>query len=214
MQSFRKYQWIDVELNKSRQDSRKESYRPNLDTLSVVSGVLPATQNWALRARYVLAGGTNSIEELQDLQELDGTSLGVVRPKRVIRLSVEASDEVWSPEQAAALTRQRLFGPKLAPLTRIPYKFRYVFECDDVRCTSHELLIEDWELGQLYLREARRSQSHGVGMVRRKFLEEICGSERDPHFFVGTHSVFRRSWMVLGVFWPKRALGRQTALPL
>jgi hypothetical protein len=39
--------------------------------------------------------------------------------------------------------------------------------------------------------------------VKDKFLGELCGPTKDTHFFVGTILAHPRSWVVIGVFWPK-----------
>lgn len=46
---FRKYQWIDVDLypNGARNDHRKESRRPRLETIRLVDKPLPTAKGWA-----------------------------------------------------------------------------------------------------------------------------------------------------------------------
>jgi hypothetical protein len=39
--------------------------------------------------------------------------------------------------------------------------------------------------------------------VRRKFLDEICSTERDTRFFMGTVLPYN-TWLILGVFWPPK----------
>ena len=39
--------------------------------------------------------------------------------------------------------------------------------------------------------------------MREKFLGELCGAGRDTHFFVGTILAHPKTWVVIGVFWPK-----------
>ena len=38
--------------------------------------------------------------------------------------------------------------------------------------------------------------------IRQKYFDELCGPEKDTHFFVGNHSRFPGTFMILGVFWP------------
>jgi len=65
--------------------------------------------------------------------------------------------------------------------------------------------ITDWELGQLYrqMRDEHRDSGKAAEKVKQKFFDTMCGPTRDTHFFVGTVKQFG-TWIVLGVFWPKR----------
>ncbi|MCC6442634.1 MAG: hypothetical protein IT210_04140 [Armatimonadetes bacterium] len=57
----------------------------------------------------------------------------------------------------------------------------------------------------MYWKQLQRCGNPGdaVRSVRMKFLDEICSSKRDPHFFVGTVLKYN-SWIILGVFWPPK----------
>ncbi len=39
--------------------------------------------------------------------------------------------------------------------------------------------------------------------VRDKFLSELCGPDKDTHFYVGTILAYPNTWVVIGVFYPK-----------
>ncbi len=73
---YKKYQWIEVAAAKYKgRDSRKESYRPDGDSIRLMGERLPAVRNWALRAEYVLAKKSTSMEHLYEQQRKDRTSL-------------------------------------------------------------------------------------------------------------------------------------------
>ena len=93
----------------------------------------------------------------------------------------------------------------LEPPRKVPFKFQYQFDCDDSRCTGHQMMIEDWEVGALYWRliDEGRSQDEAAQGVRERFLHDLCGPTRDTHFFVGTVLAHPKSWVVIGVFWPQ-----------
>lgn len=69
------------------------------------------------------------------------------------------------------------------------------------------MMIEDWEVGELYLKELKRcgNPKAAAESVREKFLGELCGPGKDTHFYVGTVLRYPKSWIVLGVFWPPKA---------
>lgn len=74
-------------------------------------------------------------------------------------------------------------------------------------------MIEDWELGVLYLKEVARlgSADKAAASVRAKFLNAMCAPERDTRFFMGTTFPFN-SWVVVGVFWPPKLSQPELAL--
>jgi hypothetical protein len=209
-QQYRKYQWIEAEVHKHiGRDVRKESYRPNLDTIRLIGEPIPTKGgDWSNRARYALAKKSASMEHLRAQQEADRTSLGIFRPKEVRDLIFAPDDPDWKAGFKAALAQARLFENRtvsLEPPRKVPFKFQYAFVCDDSSCKGHRMMIEDWELGALYWNCIDRGATQGEACekVRHKFLDQICGAERDAHFYVGTILAYPKTWVVIGVFWPK-----------
>lgn len=207
---YRKYQWIEVDAEKhTGRDTRKESYRPREDTLKICGEPIPTQpDNWAQRARYALAKTSTSMEELHDLQRLDRTSLGVLRPKEIIDLEISRDEEDWKPQFVEALKQQRLWDDRTAtrePPRKVPWKFHYRFNCDDNRCTGHKMMIEDWEVGALYLNciDKGATPEEAAAKVKAKFFDQMCATDQDTHLFVGT-VLAHATWVVIGVFWPRR----------
>lgn len=201
-QKYGKYQWIEVDIEKHEEDKRKESYRPKTESINLMEKV--DTQNkWSCRKDIVFKHPVRSMEELWEEQENDNTSLGIVKPKEVTDVEIVMDDEQWKPKWEAMFQQPNLFGLERKNLTKIPYKFIYHFTCDDDRCNGHKMMITDWEAGVLYLREFARygNKEKAAESVRSKFLNELCGADKDPHFFVGTVHKWN-TWIVIGVFWP------------
>lgn len=71
-------------------------------------------------------------------------------------------------------------------------------------------MIEDWELGVLFLKESDRlgSDEAAAQSVKEKFLGELCREDKDTRFFMGTKFPYN-TWLVLGVFWPPRTDSKQ-----
>ncbi len=215
-QQYTKYQWIEVDAERHKgRDRRKESSRPNCESLEVVSGTLPTAHNWQERSKYVMPLVSQSMEELWDRQKADDTSLGIFRPREVMDLEIRRDDAEWKPKFLEALKQARLWETRKRtrqPPLKVPWKFYYRFACNDPRCRGkHRMMIEDWEVGALYWREVRggKSSRAAAESVRYKFLNELCGPGRDTYFYVGTvlgHS----TWVVIGDYYPKAA---QTAAP-
>lgn len=209
-QQYKKYQWIRVLAEKHGQrDVRKESYRPACESIEVLGDPIPPRDNWAERAKWVLKKKARSMEALYEQQERDGTSLGIFRPKAITDLSISEDSPDWPPKFLAELRQARLFEYRdktLVPPRKVPFKFHYHFVCDDPRCRgNHKMMVEDWELGVLFWKLVDKGCSHNdaAQKVRDKFFKELCGPDKDTHFYVGTILAHPRTWVIIGLFYPK-----------
>lgn len=210
-QQYVKYQWISVDAEKhSARDSRKESYRPHCDTLQALGEPIKTRGgDWSKRAKYVLRCSSQSMEELWDRQEEDRTSLGIFRPREIRELKITEDTSEWPPHFRQALQQQRLFEWRdvtLVPPRKVPFKFHYLFSCDDARCQGHKMMIEDWEVGRLFWRLVDQGGEHRAAAekVREKFFHDLCGPDKETYFYVGTVLAHPKSWVVIGLFYPKK----------
>lgn len=199
-QWYKKYQWIEVDAVKNPNDPRPESYRP-VGEIRCLGAPLSTANNWQERKRFVLAKGTRTMCYLRQ-QNQETVSLGIVRPREVTGFEIEERPGEWSVEEVRQL---RLFMPSRKPLERIPFKFSYRFTCEDPDCKGHTMMIEDWEVGQLFRRERDRFRDpyEACEQVKKRFYDHICAPDRDVHFFVGTVLQYG-TWIILGVFYPKK----------
>lgn len=203
-QKFKKYQWLEVSLKKSA-DPRPESFTPNLDDMRVVSEVLGTRNSWSDRRAVVMPLRDESMCELQRIgSRPEGQTLGLVRARSIRRLQIEETDPSWTEEQIARLKQENMFykSPK-EPLEKIPFIFSYEYLCDDSVCNGHTMSCNDWEMLQAY---RRWSDQYGVNWeseFRGKFEQEMS-EKYDTHFFVGTHSRFPNTWMIVGLWYPPK----------
>jgi len=212
-QQFRKYQWIELDVRPQgyKTDVRKESREPRLDSIQLIGEPIPSANKWQARRVIIDQLPHHTVNQLIQLHEEEHISLGVVRPKRVLDLEISPTDREWEPKYQQIFQQLRLFREPL-PLRKIPFEFRYVFECEDDE-KPRRALITDWELGALYLREEVRlgSEQAAAESVKTKFLGEICREDKDTRFFMGTVFPFNH-WIVVGTFWPPRITERQIEL--
>jgi len=205
-QQFHKYQWIEVGLAPGGHgnDNRKESRKPDLDFIRILGQPLSTDDNWRERRAIIDRLPVYTVRQLEHLYDDEKVSLGVVRPTKVLDLKIESADPDWKLEWQMVLNQLHLFGPPPKPLRKIPFKFSYVFGCEDSD-KPHTAMIEDWELGVLWLKEAERlaDEQTAAESVRNKFLNELCHPDRDTRFFMGTVFPYN-TWIVLGVFWPPK----------
>ena len=101
-------------------------------------------------------------------------------------------------------------GSPQDPLGDIPaYKYRYIFK-DDTDGRTHELLCEDWEVGELY-RKCEQYRKAGKykdieevhQKVRHKMLKAIP-KNKHLYFIVGSHYRFP-TYMIIGIVYPRKA---------
>lgn len=146
-QQFRKYQWIEIDLLPygAGNDRRKESRKPDLESMRSLGEPLSTKNAWYERRIIIDNMPVYTVKQLQNLYERDRTSLGIVRPSRVLDLVIEPAESDWKAEWQALFGQLRLFGPPQKSLRKIPFKFSYIFECQDNN-KPHRSMIEDWEL--------------------------------------------------------------------
>lgn len=144
---------------------------------------------------------------IEELEKLGPTvqSLGVVKPLEVLDFA-----PVPNAQYKKLVTKSAqldLFGNSAVKLDIPEYKYQYIFK-DDVNGRVHELLCEDWEVGELYrnceaYREGGRYKDENEvhRKVRQKMLDGI-NVERS-YFIVGSHSRFP-TYMIVGVVYPRK----------
>lgn len=207
-QQFRKYQWIEIGLadGGAKNDGRKESHKPDLDSIHILGEPLSTDHEWRARREIIDRMPHHTRIELEALYEAGKVSLGIVRPTEILDLKVEPVERNWKPEWEATLRQFNLFSGPPKQLEKLPYKFSYVFRCADTGEKPHSAMIEDWELGVLYRKEVERlgDEQAAVASVRKKFFNQMCHPSRDTRLLMGTVFPYN-TWVVIGVFWPPKA---------
>lgn len=212
-EQYKKYQWIEVDLEKSTDDSRPESRK--LQGEINVLDFLPTDNYWIARKEAL-----ESIRVYENLDEIiekakvkNELSLCRFKPTKILELKVkEVEEREWSENIRQAVERanrqKSLFKDmdrqiKLAK--KLPYKFSYSF-VDDVGRES-TLMISDWEIGQLYwncLKDANNNEKIACQKVREKY--EGFLTKNDITLFLGTtweyHKRSPNPFIIIGVFYP------------
>ena len=90
-------------------------------------------------------------------------------------------------------------------MPKLPYRFSYRFK-DDAGVES-KLMIEDWEIGQLYWNcEKRYGKDQAVQKVRQKYMDDFVKT-KDLYLFLGTTYEWhvrkaRNPFVIIGTFHP------------
>jgi hypothetical protein len=202
--SFHKYDVVSVDATPARQDSRRESWRPRMNTLRI---------DTALNARHRREwidpyAGNTTMCQLNDNPTMRSPSLGLIRPRQVDGFTITAHPG-WTTAQQQKIDKYvsqlDLFGTEDRTALQAPRfigKYRYL--CEEQHCRGHHQGLLDWEFVALQ----RRLRSLGDASARRelenKFLHQMCSPRRDVAFYVGNQAQHPGTFSVLGVYWPAR----------
>jgi hypothetical protein len=216
---FKKYQWITAKIRKAIRDPRPESYNINTDTIQPGEILETKKSDWSARALWITIPAGHvfpSVEALQTAQSENGTSIGMVKPAIVtdviaVPFSRSEQDEFWSKSQEIA-AQQQLFDMVedkgiVRTLPAPQFRFQIQFHCDDSACTKdHCLSVFDWEVDALFnrLRVSGVSRESARDEVIAKLRNEVCGAEKDTHFFLGNMAAYPQSFTIVGLWYPPR----------
>ena len=209
---FKKYTWIELDVKERIDDFRPESHSPNNYDINIIN-TLNTNNFWQERKDICLKNVyTNKARLLEDSRAPKNTSLATFKPTKITNFIVEEDEKEWKDEWKEIRKQTDLFAEietdpeKLIP--KVPFKFYYVFE-DDESVTS-KLMIEDWEIFQLYLnclRDNDNNSEKAIQKVKEKYFDEFT-NENDIYLFLGTTMQWHRRrannpFVIIGVFYPK-----------
>lgn len=213
-EQYKKYQWIEIDLVKNTEDFRPESFRPvSHDTeISLLDSIEADGDSWDERRKIVLnnvyTNLTKLIEESKDKSKY--TSLAVFKPTEILDFKIEEVEREWDQEKLLSLNQLNMFEnvltdrPKL--IKKLPYKFSYKFRDDAKRDAT--IMIEDWELGQLYWNCLKTSatEKEACEKVKQKYFYDFAKT-KDLHLYLGTALSFQlkapNPFLIIGTFHPK-----------
>jgi hypothetical protein len=216
---YKKWQWIEVDVERRTQDVRPESYRVlNLDNLKIISAKSNKV-NWDERQQIIFK--TEKIftkkAEIINLTKTTPPSrtLAIFKPTKIIKFYTKPTERNWPGEKLDIIREKAkqlsLFQTadevikEFEVITKLPYEFRYVFTDDEG--IESDLMIEDWEVGALYfkcLQNAEGDEGIALEKVKQKYWNEFL--KRDIFFFLGTRlrdqARSPNPFSIVGVFYP------------
>ena len=138
-------------------------------------------------------------------------SLATFKPTKFLDFIIEDDERDWKELWISLRRQEDLFhnstenAKRMIP--KLPYKFYYVFEDDSGK--KSKMMIEDWEIGQLYWNCLKRSKGNtevALEKVRMKYWDTFV-FKCDTYLFLGTtkqrHFTARNPFLIIGVFYPK-----------
>lgn len=215
---YKKYQWMEFELEKNTGDMRPETYRVvNRETIKVIGKPVGTENYWQKRNDIIFQRNKvyRSLSELIRLAHGNKLSLAVFKPKELIKVDVEETERDWPSDKLALLEGKKkqfsLFQTQkeleevFSVVKKLPYKFFYKFIDQEGR--KSRLMIEDWEIGALYwncLKQAGGDEQEAVAKVKKRYFDRF--SKLDIHLFLGTtkqyHGWAKNPFVIIGVFYP------------
>lgn len=209
-QKFKKYDVIGVEIGRGK-DIRPESFIPTQGSISVTRPIDTAPdQKWTER-RHLMGSlvGETTMCRLVRQNEKSGRkaapSLGLIKPD-VLDVEVEKNLGFDADRRslAALAAEATLFADAKQQLEPSPFNVKYRYKCQEPGCKGHIQSYIDWEVGEAGRKWSRSyAEAEIPGRIRDKVLTQLCGNDRDTHFFVGNTHRWLTAFLVLGVFWPK-----------
>jgi hypothetical protein len=219
-EQYRKYDWIEIDLVKNKSDFRPESYRPySHDSEITIVGHLETHNCWAERKKITLNKVHTNLKQLiAEAKNRDiCTSLAVFKPTKIIDFTAEPAEREWNKKKIDQLKANRdqinMFEYEhpenpFEVVRKLPYTFRFKFEDDEGK--ESNMMIEDWETGQLFWKSLERhegDEAKAIKDVKYKYYEDFSKT-KDLYFYLGTsavhHYVSHNPFMIIGTFHPKK----------
>lgn len=214
-EQYKKYDWIEIDIVKNESDFRKESYRPvSYESEINILNHLDTKGNWLLRKEIVFKGKIYDnisllISEAKDKKIK--TSLATFKPTEILDFTIEAVEREWPKDKLIKLKQERrnLFAQEesiFEVVKKLPYKFSYIIK--DSNGTRSKMMIEDWEIGQLYWNCLAKynDEEKAVSDVKKMYFDNLAKT-KDLYLFLGTskvhHFTGKNPFMIIGTFHPK-----------
>lgn len=103
-QKYKKWQWIELDLERNRSDGRLESYKvKNLDSIKIIEQ-LDTKQNWFRRKEVVNKSTVyDDLEVLKKAKKDDSLSLATFKPTKLLDFVVKKVDREWNQKKLELL---------------------------------------------------------------------------------------------------------------
>ena len=212
-QQFKKWQWVDVRIEKANKDHRPESHKVYVDTITC-GDVIDTKKSWAKRWEWLdKIPSFNGFESIDAARISDGLSLALLRPKKLLELIItKARHPDWTDEEREKLLQEQMQGnlfseaeerKQVKQLRKVPFDFYYRYLCDSPDGEIvHKHKIVDWEAGALFWNCQRRHGDNWEKPFRAK-LEEDLGSKY-LMFLMGNLHRFQDQWLIISLVYPPK----------
>lgn len=212
-QKFKKWQWVELRVEKASRDRRPESHKVYVDDI-VCGKKIDTKHDWAGRRMWLEKIPTFDSFDAMDAARLgEGISLALLQPRRVLGLDITpARHPDWTSEEREKLTRELMQGElfseaevrqELRELRKIPFDFYYwcVYSTPDGERAYRQKII-DWEAGALFWNCRRSHGDNWEQPFREKLEKNLTG--KDLMFLMGNLHRFQDQWLIVSLIYPPR----------
>ena len=211
-QKFRKWQWINARIEKTRDDHRPESHRIYVDDLERQEP-LSTRQGWLERRQAIQSIPIfSSFDDLEGARVEQDISLGLLRPKKLVGLEINPTKEKdWTQEELDKLMQLQKQGElfqetrsSVRVLQKIPFDFHYHYECETpAGAQIYKNKIVDWEVCALYRKLIAQHGPQGwQAPFRDKLMRQL--GETDLLFLMGNMHRHRHQWLIVSLIYPPK----------
>ena len=213
---FSLYQWINARIAKNPNDARPESYKIDCESIKIGEVVKTTSDEWGRRAEIMFRNPAwvfETMEKLAEAQKANRTSIGVVAPRKIIKVEVvpRSDDEKQSfqekfeeikKELSAKLLQIDMFEQsipeEMKTLDFLGSRLQVSWLCHNPDCNGHKMQVLDWGVCELQRRD-------GDATALKRMLE-LCNLEKYAlRFFLGNLYLHPGSFMIVGMWYPKLA---------
>jgi len=187
--------------------SRNESYKVRPESITFLHNNLSKPKpKWKRRNQLLIPQVSHSIEELKKAYKKDNTSLGIIKPTKILDFNKTEPLQIYEKE-GWSFTKT-LDGQKIPNVIKIPHIFKYKFTCNccQENNTIHQMQCEDWELFEAYRSWGKNSLSKKElwNKLYEKFYKWMI-EKRNLYFILGMHSQYP-TWFIIGLYYPPKTL--------
>lgn len=195
---FERYDLVQVEGEKPRDDHRPESFHVDEDSIRIVrTGRSSDANSKPLIWLPYVSPSLDALRGANDDPERR-TSLGIVMPDAgSVRFSwkpTAAADEADQAISASLQHQSSLIEDPLEPLDSPEYVFRVSWTSNG---RKSEGAIHDWEVQAAYRAYKRKYHERALDMMKQQYQEEMAG--RNLHFFLGTMKAHPKQFIIVGL---------------
>jgi hypothetical protein len=178
---YKLWQWIELDVEKSKEDKRLESFNPK-------SEITIVKQRTSFEERYnvILRREWQSMCELNDLDK-NVQSVGVAHVRAFKSIKYESRDPNWKPKQEVQTQQGDMFHER-TPLEKVPYKFTIEYLCDTPDCSGHKQSYIDWQVGVVWRKTYNETGSDEAACKRvcEGFYNNFDPDNKELYLLVGT----------------------------
>lgn len=187
---FRRWQWVEYQWIKPKDDRRVESQRLQEESISIGHTMPPRERPEFLRPLILPS---------TDEAAAQGKTLTLIRPVEPIfsyRRKTDQEIEIEKAEYVRVASQRSFLDPDLRAFDPSPYFFGYKYKSEDGKKHKHQ--CGDWETAATFLNWRRKyGEAKTLDKMTQTFGEDY--PSKGVVFAMGTMFRYPKNWLLVGV---------------